>query len=184
LHIILKKYLYLHNYYVYIIIIHTFLENTITDFMNEVKDMGEESLESIVDSLLSILPLFKKKLIKPGTCSDEDGLSPTHYQILFLLDDLGMLSVSEIAKNLYVSKPNMTPLIKKMIDRGLVERSRNEEDRRYVNINLTQDGRDFVERHKKFILNSLKERLAKLGENELENLSKSLQNVREIISKL
>jgi len=146
--------------------------------------MDEENLEPIVDSMFSILPLFKKKLIKPCTCSDEDGLSPTHYQILFLLDDLGMLSVSEIARNLYVSKPNMTPLIQKLIDRGLVERLRNEEDRRYVNINLTQNGREFLEHHKTFILNGLKKKLSKLKEDELEKLSESLQHVREIISKL
>ncbi|RKD30105.1 MarR family winged helix-turn-helix transcriptional regulator [Thermohalobacter berrensis] len=146
--------------------------------------MNNNSLEPIVESIFSILPLFKKKLIKPHKHNKAIDLSPSHLQILFLLDDLGKLPISEIGKHLFISKPNMTPLIQKLIKENLVERIRNEEDRRYIDIQITKKGKELIENHKALVAGNLKKKLANLSEEDLKELSLSLNKVKEIISKL
>ncbi|AGB41630.1 transcriptional regulator [Halobacteroides halobius DSM 5150] len=145
--------------------------------------INNQNFTSIVESLFALFPLFKKKLIKPKAKQDID-LSPSHFKILFLINDLGKIPISEIAKNLHIAKSNMTPLIQKLIDKGYIERIRDKNDRRYINIALTKAGQEFIEEHKKIIANDLKKRLTVLSQEDLEQLSVSLNNVKRIISKL
>lgn len=144
----------------------------------------EDNFKSIVDSLFSILPLFKKKLIKPPDGEEDTDLSPSHYQVLFVIEDLGMMPISQIAKTLYISKSNMTPLIRKLIKKGFVERLRDKNDRRYVNIALTEQGQQFIEEHRSLIAENLNDKLTNLSQEDLQELARSLASVKKIFSKI
>ncbi|MDK2918392.1 MAG: hypothetical protein PWQ37_1125 [Candidatus Petromonas sp.] len=146
--------------------------------------MNNKNIESIVDSLFLLLPLFKKKLLRPDKYDEENDLSPSHLQILFFLDDVGRVPISEIGKGLNISKPNMTPLIKKLINKKFVEKIRDQEDRRYVHVDITPIGKKFIDEHKLLISQRLKDKLSILNQKDLQKLSKSLDELKEIISKL
>ena len=53
--------------------------------------------------------------------------------------------ISELANELKISKQQITPLICKLIDSGLVARKADEHDRRIVHIEITVAGRDTVQ---------------------------------------
>ncbi|MTI69230.1 MAG: MarR family transcriptional regulator [Firmicutes bacterium] len=147
--------------------------------------MEKGYLDSLAKNLFSILPLFKKKLIKPEeNMKNLLDLSPSHIQILFFLESEGKHSISEIGEKLYISKSNMTPLINKLIDNNLAERIRDENDRRYVNIGITNKGKRLTESHRTLVANNLKDRLQGLSKKDLKELSKSIESVKNIISKL
>lgn len=146
--------------------------------------MDNKNIESIVDSLFSVLPLLKKKLLRPDKYDEENDLSPSHLQILFFLDDVGRMPISEVGKGLNIAKPNMTPLIKKLIDKKLINRVREKQDKRYVNIEISFEGKKFIEQHRLFVAENLKGKLCKLSQSDLEKLSKSLDELKDVISKL
>ncbi|MDF2533636.1 MAG: transcriptional regulator [Clostridia bacterium] len=146
--------------------------------------MENKQFESIIESLFTIVPLLKKDLIKPELDNEGNDLSPTHLHILFLLEDIGVQSMSEIGRNLQINKSNLTPLIQKLIDKQLVERIYEEKDRRYVNIGLTVEGEKRINMQKLRIANHLKEKLSILNSDELQRFSESLIEVKNIMSKL
>jgi DNA-binding MarR family transcriptional regulator len=146
--------------------------------------MENKQFETIIESLFTIVPLLKKDLIKPELDNEENDLSPTHLHILFLLEDIGVQSMSEIGRNLQINKSNLTPLIQKLIDKQLVERIYDEKDRRYVNIGLTVAGKKRINMQKLRIANHLKEKLYILSPDELQRFSVSLIEVKNIMSKL
>ncbi len=146
--------------------------------------MDTKNIQPIADTLFSIIPLFKKKLFRLDKCDETHDLSPSHFQILFFLNDHGKVPISEVGKGLNISKPNMTPLIKKLINKELVEKVRDKQDKRYVNVGITDKGKRFISDHKKYIVKNLKKKLSKLSDNDLKKLSTSLNELKEIISKL
>ncbi|WP_425448356.1 MarR family transcriptional regulator [Dethiothermospora halolimnae] len=146
--------------------------------------MENKDFESVVDSLFSILPVFSKKLIRPDKYNENIGLSQSHFQVLFLIEDSEQLSISEIGKQLCISKPNMTPIVRKLINKKLIKKIRNEEDKRYINIKLTKKGKELIEKHKESVTNNLKSKLLDLEDNDITDLSISLKTVKEILLKI
>jgi DNA-binding MarR family transcriptional regulator len=134
--------------------------------------------------LFAIVPLLKKDLMRPELGEENSDLSPSHFHILFLLEDMGMQPMTEIGKHLQINKSNLTPLIQKLIDKGLVERISNEKDRRYVNIDLTIEGIKLLKSFKDKMADHLRSKLSALKPDELQRLSTSLVDVKDIMLKL
>lgn len=146
--------------------------------------MGNKQVESIIESMFTIVPMLKKDFMKPESGGEIDYLSPSHYHILFFLEDVGIQPMTEIGKFLQVNKSNLTPLIQKLFDKQLVERIPDEKDRRYIRIGLTSAGVELLENHKKKMAEHLIKKLSVLNPEELVRLSESLLDVKLLLSKL
>lgn len=147
--------------------------------------MNDKEFEKMVDNILIYYPLFHRK-IKISISEKKSlkyGRADRYYQILGILVRLGPLPISEIGKQLYISKPNMTPLIDKLVDDGWVRRSRSEEDRRIVNVEITEEGKKFMLEARRFVEKNIKENLSNLDDNELKILSESLENIKKLVLK-
>ena len=57
-------------------------------------------------------------------------------------------------------------------------------DRRTINIELTDKGKNFLEIHENNIINAVREYMSDLKDEDLETLSHSLRNLRDILLKL
>ncbi|HWI52520.1 MAG TPA: MarR family transcriptional regulator, partial [Symbiobacteriaceae bacterium] len=76
----------------------------------------------------------------------EGGLSPSQFFVLKLLRAGGTLTVSDLAQKLSVSTAGATGLLDRLVRAGLVERTRDEGDRRIVWVRLSAEGvRQFTE---------------------------------------
>ena len=72
------------------------------------------------------------------------GLSMTHFHILALLEAEGPTPMSRLADQLGVAFSNLTGIVSRMEERGIVERVHDAEDRRVVLAQLTPVGREVV----------------------------------------
>jgi len=100
-------------------------------------------VESISKNLYDALPLLPKRLVRVDAITREFGMPFSHVQILCMLSDREM-TIGEISTSLGIAKPNITPLLDALHERGLLERCRNEADRRIVNVRLLPEGRDLA----------------------------------------
>lgn len=146
--------------------------------------MSIVKLEEVVDDLILILPSLRKKLMVAYKFHKDSDLSPSHLRIVFLLNNLGSMPVSVLAKRLFIAKPNMTPLIQKLIDKELVKRVSNEEDRRIINIALTEKGYEYINEQKQLLTYDLRMKLSSLKNEDLEKLSIALKYMKEVFSKI
>jgi DNA-binding MarR family transcriptional regulator len=146
--------------------------------------MEEKKYEELVENLFFIMPLLKKKLVKHDLYGEELDLNPSHFHILFTLEEMGKSAVTEIGKILMISKTNVTPLVQKLIDKEYVERTHDEGDRRFIYIGLTAKGKEFLENHKALVINNLKTKIGGFNEEDLEMLSSSLENLKELLEKI
>ena len=146
--------------------------------------MDEVKLEAIVQNFISIIPLFKKKLLHDNCKFDKGNLNHSHFQILVVLKKEGQQPISEVAKKLFISTPNMTKLLNKLIDEGMIERIPGEKDRRIININLTEKGSKYLKNGFLEIQSSLKNKISSLPDEKLDKLNDSLLTLKEVLNEI
>ncbi|PGZ18428.1 MarR family winged helix-turn-helix transcriptional regulator [Bacillus cereus] len=76
----------------------------------------------------------------------KSGLTPPQFYILKILDHYGAARATELAKKMYVKPSAITVMIDRLIDQELVLRYHDKNDRRVVIIELTNKGKDVLEK--------------------------------------
>lgn len=74
----------------------------------------------------------------------DDDLSVSQFGVLEALHHLGPLPAGRLAEKILRSSANLTLVIDNLVKRGLVSRTRRPDDRRAVEISLTDDGRELI----------------------------------------
>jgi DNA-binding MarR family transcriptional regulator len=150
--------------------------------------MRKDILERTADDLLSVPPLIfrgvRRKLLKTALDSVNVDISPLHFEIMRLVKEAGTLHITEIGERLQVARAQMTHLIDKLVELEMVERRADSADRRVTNIVLTDKGSAFLVEHGGNIWKATKEFVAGLTDEELADLSDSLEKLRDILSRL
>ena len=84
------------------------------------------------------------KLYKPWL--DEIGLTYTQYITMMVLWEHKSMTVKELGQELFLDSGTLTPLLKKLEDKGLVSRRRSERDERNLIVTITEAGEDMKDR--------------------------------------
>ena len=84
------------------------------------------------------------KLYKPML--DELDLTYTQYIAMLLLWEHQTLTVKEIGDYLFLDSGTLTPLLKKLESKGMVDRLRSTKDERNLNVTITEAGKALREK--------------------------------------
>ena len=105
------------------------------------------------------------------------GLTVSQFGALEALYHLGPLCQRDLGRKILKSGGNITMVVDNLEKRGLVERMRGENDRRYITVNLTKQGRELISklfpRHAK----AIREEMGVLSDAELEKLGRLCKRV-------
>ena len=140
-------------------------------------------VESIANNLYEALPLLPKRLVRVDALNKEFGMPFSHIQILCMLSDKEM-TIGEISTNLGIAKPNITPLLDALYDRGLLERCRSERDRRIVNVRLRPEGQALTAQIKTSIARQTREWPEGISVSDIKRLNNALAYLIEIGNRL
>jgi DNA-binding MarR family transcriptional regulator len=149
--------------------------------------MSKDILKTVSEDLLSTPPLIfrliRKKIAKTAINNLDFNITPLHIEIMIVLEE-GTLHVSEIGERLQIARAQMTKLIDRLVCLNLVERTEDALDRRSINIKLTDRGNSVIKEQKNMITRAANEIISALTLEDLERLSASLRNLREILLKI
>jgi DNA-binding MarR family transcriptional regulator len=106
------------------------------------------------------------------------ALSLVHLTVLTVLDAEGPLAMRRLAEAMDVSQASATGVVDRMEQRGLVERQRDDEDRRVVTVALTEQGRTTLGGFANERREHLVKVLAELTEEELGGFLVGLRGMR------
>jgi len=144
--------------------------------------MPESSVNIIIENLLILQPLLYKNLLKPARF--KSPLTPGAIFIMGMLKRHGKMSMSEIGRMLHMPKPHVTLSVDKLIAEDLVERINDPNDRRIVNVQITEKGIVDLHEIKKEISENLRNKLLTLDTNAIETLMVASQQIRDILTLL
>lgn len=139
-------------------------------------------VDAVAQNLFNALPIFRKRLLHMDVIQREFCIPLSHVQVLSLLNDRGSMTVSEISRQLGIAKPNVTPLVDRLIENGYASRSRDKEDRRLVNIVICPDGREKLEQIRFKMADLVGGWADQLTGSELRQLNDSLATITRILS--
>ena len=146
--------------------------------------MDEERLNKMADDLYLFFPLFRKKLFKHRKRPDKNKMPHSYYHVLKVLSKRGELPMSEIGRRVCISKSNMTSLIDKLVENGLAERLPDKNDRRVINIAITDKGKDMVGKWCRHSNKDIKTKLSSLSEEDQKIFYESIENIKTILNKI
>jgi DNA-binding MarR family transcriptional regulator len=110
------------------------------------------------------------------------GVSMSNLHVMSMLERHGAMTMSRIADALDVSFSNATGLVDRMVERGLVERLRHDEDRRVVHVGLTEAGRAVLADIEVFQGDAVGRILDQLDQDQLERLTTALDDLRGAVA--
>src|SRR5437588_5508793 len=104
------------------------------------------------------------------------GCKPSEFGVLFIIkngakSESREMKVSDISKQLHVTSPTITQLLKGLEANGLVERRVDPTDRRAVGIMLTEKGEMVTQQAREAFYSSLNGLIEYLGEEQSDQLA-------------
>lgn len=111
--------------------------------------MSESNFESLLIENQLCFPLYvcAKEWIKVYTSYlDELGLTYTQFITMMVLWEQKSLTVKELGKSLFLDSGTLTPLLKKLEEKGFVTRRRSLEDERNLIVTITEQGEALKQR--------------------------------------
>lgn len=128
-------------------------------------------IDAITGNLFDALPLLPKRLVHVDAITRKFEMPFSHVQILCMLSG-GSMTIGQISRALGIAKPNITPLLDSLKERGLLDRVRSDRDRRIVNVELLPAGMEMAQN----IRSSIAEQVAEWPESINASDAKRLNN--------
>ncbi len=116
----------------------------------------ENQIVAAIRRIMQAVDLHSRRL------TEAIGLTGPQLAVLREAARSGPISISALARAVYLSQPTVTGILDRLAKRGLVERVRNVHDRRAVNISVTEQGRALLDRAPSLLQDRFHRELAKL----------------------
>lgn len=110
------------------------------------KHQGTASEQRALDAYIKLSRAANAVEARINRHLTDAGLSISQFGVLEALYHLGPLHQGDLAQKILKTSGNLTLVVENLAKRGLVERRRDERDRRYVRVLLTDAGRDLIHR--------------------------------------
>lgn len=136
--------------------------------------------EKLIELIFRFNPLIRKKLFKDIRYKN----SVHQMHLMWMIDHHNGNPMKFFGEKLMISKPNLTKVVNRLIEEGLIERKTDEKDRRIINLYITEKGKSFIEQHKEAVKASLRKKLDVLSDEDIGKLIKNFEEVESILGKL
>ncbi|MGA9173035.1 MAG: MarR family winged helix-turn-helix transcriptional regulator [Thermoactinomyces sp.] len=148
--------------------------------MNKHQSLSPEIVSEIEYLLREISQIVKRK---GRDLLNHFPITPPQFNALVWLKDEGDLTIGELSQKMFLACSTMTDLIDRMEKNGMVERVRDDRDRRVVRIHLLDKGRRIIEDVLETRRQYLSEILSHLSDDEALEIQKHLSILYEEMKK-
>jgi len=119
-----------------------------------------------------------------STLQEGMDLSYNQFKMLLTIHDKGCCPLTALSADLKIAMSSASEMVDRLVQLGLVCRAVNAENRRRVTIRLTARGEDLIGELQQSIIDNYRVLLARLTEEEQEQLADALNCVVAILEKL
>lgn len=137
--------------------------------------------EMVAEVVNDIRRIFQVLAEQSKKIESETGLTGSQLWVVKILEESSPMKISDLARRMYLNPATMVGLLDKLEAKKLVNRVRSAEDRRVVYIELTEQGRELVNRSPEVAKNLLVKELELISANELQTITEGLKSVVRIL---
>jgi DNA-binding MarR family transcriptional regulator len=136
----------------------------------------EDHVQAIIENLAKL----QRSALKSGVWKDL-GISHAQVSVLYLLSFHNHSSVKQTGDFLGISKSAVTQLADPLVEKGLISRNNDPQDRRVVRMGLTDKGLQCLKKLAKYKYDGVRTAVGYMSDNDVENLSALLQTAAGFI---
>ncbi len=137
-------------------------------------NLQQETFLNLLRTHAKLSSQFKQQIFRPM------GISHEKYNVLRILaGEARPMQIYEIAERMVTPSTDISRLIERLVDSGLVSREKCREDGRVVWIDLTRQGRNLLKKIAKPLMDLHASQFAGLSEKELGQLNQLLFKARQ-----
>lgn len=140
--------------------------------------------QSVSRELALLLPELDVQFVRPYLLMARETMPDSQFRVLALLKKLPDSSMSRIAAELQISRPQATALVDTLVLHGYAERVSHTADRRHILIRTTPKADCFFEELNQRAQARLSQMLAALSPAEIRQLSDSVRELRGYLRRL
>jgi len=107
----------------------------------------------------------------------EYGLTETQMHYLEKIADFDNPTVTELSRELKLSKPTVTVTVDKLVEKGFVDKVRSDRDRRSAHLHLTEKGVQLNIKHDIAHISIVKHIARKISDEEIEEFIKIVEKI-------
>jgi MarR family transcriptional regulator, organic hydroperoxide resistance regulator len=138
-----------------------------------------------ITRLASLYPLLMGKMGRLRTMVHERlDLTYNQYKTLLTVADRGEGTLGDLARELNVTMSSASQMVERLVGQGLLDRRQDADNRRQVRIRLTERGEELITELRQGILSEYRKLLARLPDEEQEDLVASLETIARILGKI
>ncbi len=139
-----------------------------------------ERIDYVAEHLLSRAALLVRLLVKQVRSKE---ISRTEMEVLSILTE-GPRKITELTELAGIAQPTMTLLVKRLQEKGWVQREGLPDDGRVAMISLTKSGSTAQQRFRAQFLAALRVDLQQLSDQQLEELSAATETLSSFVDDL
>jgi DNA-binding MarR family transcriptional regulator len=127
--------------------------------------------------LIAIRRIIRAVDLRSRELLEKSGLTGPQLAALKEVAQAGTISAGDLAKALNVGQPTVTGILERLERRGVLTRARNGEDRRSVDVAVTEEGKRLLASAPPLLQESFRQRLGDLQEWEHTQILATLQRI-------
>lgn len=135
----------------------------------------DEAIVTALRRIIRAIDLHSRDLLQ------NFGLTAPQLMTLKELARLGPVPVGVLSNSVHVSQATMTGILDRLEQRTLVQRTRDDVDRRSVTITITSEGTKLLKRAPSMLQDHFHEKLAELKPAEQTNMLHALERIAEMM---
>lgn len=138
----------------------------------------EKMVAEIMDNIRRVFQVVNEQ---SKQVERESGLTGPQVWAIKVISSHGTLRVSELAAKMYLHPTTIVGILDRLEKRGLVCRTRSVEDRRVVDVSLTEEGRNLVDHTPEVASNKITKGLESLSDQELTIIYHGFDRLTQIL---
>ena len=139
----------------------------------------KETMELFRQVILPLWHITRAQIHDLAT--SEYGITSSQFHTIRRISQ-GDASVSALADCMHVSRPNVSRAVDELVQNGLVNRKRDSNDRRNIQLSLTDRGEEMIKALHKEYGELLADQFSILNDEELRILSSALKSIKKVIN--
>jgi DNA-binding MarR family transcriptional regulator len=146
--------------------------------------MDNEKLLELVERYEELSFLIQKKGEYLTNKEINDELTYDQHFTLRYIMKKELCTSTDLAQEFHVKKSAITALINRLVDKGLVSRERNQDDRRVVYLHVTQKGKEFYDACNLKIHDIVSQFISHFSEKEIDSFMKTYEKLATLMDQI
>ncbi|MGJ7035216.1 MarR family winged helix-turn-helix transcriptional regulator [Anoxybacillus eryuanensis] len=143
----------------------------------------ERSIQQFIERYLSVSFLVNKRGAALMKC-ELDDITHDQYYVLRYIYKRGVCTSTELADVFAVNKSAITAMTNRLVEKGMIARGKDEDDRRIIALSLTERGKEWLVETEQKIYELVETMMTKLSHEEIEQFIQTYEKLAMILQEM